>query len=96
MVSTKALEIFHDENKEKRSIRTKLLFINGEQSEPVHIQQNIANLLQTLSAARCLGAGPAMSLVANLTRRLCQLGLGRQGTRIGGVSDGAVRNARCL
>jgi hypothetical protein len=47
MVSTetmKALEIFHDEDKEKRSVRTKLLFINGEQSEPVHIQQNIANL----------------------------------------------------
>ena len=38
-------------------------------------------LLQTLSAARCRGAGPAMRVGANVTRRVCRLGLGRQGAR---------------
>jgi hypothetical protein len=39
-------------------------------------------LLQTLSAARCRGAGPAMRAGANVTWRVCRLGLGRQGARV--------------
>jgi hypothetical protein len=38
-------------------------------------------LLQTLSAARLRGAGPAMRVDAKVTRRVRLLGLGRQGTR---------------
>jgi len=38
-------------------------------------------LLQTLSAARCRGAGPAMRVDAKVTWRVCRMGLGQQGTR---------------
>ena len=51
-------------------------------------------LLQTLSAARCRGAGPAMSADANVTRRVWRMGLGRQGTR--GLLVGLLEGERLI